>query len=84
MSTTVRVNDTVQFTFFLVMRLNITTATSCDSFIVILVCLSKTSLELKYGFVELVVILFTFNTRCDYVILSDFAYTIWCDVIILE
>ena len=24
--------------------------------------------RIKYGFVELVVILFTFNTRCDYVI----------------
>ena len=30
MSTTVRVNGTVQFTFFLVMRLNITVVTSCD------------------------------------------------------
>ena len=33
MSTTVNVNDTVQFTFFLVMRLNITIVTSCDSLI---------------------------------------------------
>ena len=31
MSTTDRVNGTVQFTFFLVMKLNITIATSCDS-----------------------------------------------------
>ena len=31
MSTTVRVNGTVQFTFFLVMTLNITIVTSCDS-----------------------------------------------------
>ena len=30
MSTTVRVNGTVQFTFFLVMRLNITVVTNCD------------------------------------------------------
>ena len=30
---------------------------------------------MKYGFVELVVILFTLNTRFDYVIASDFAYT---------
>ena len=30
---------------------------------------------IKHGFVELVVILFTFNTRCDYEIPSDFAYT---------
>ena len=29
---------------------------------------------IKYGFVELVVILFTLNTRCDYVIPSDFNY----------
>ena len=31
--------------------------------------------RIKYGFVELVVILFTLNTRCDYVIRSDFTYT---------
>ena len=37
MSTTVRVNGTVQFTFFLVMKLNIAIVTSCDSLIVILV-----------------------------------------------
>ena len=30
MSTKVHVNDTVQFTFFFVMRLNITIITSCD------------------------------------------------------
>ena len=28
--------------------------------------------RIKHGFVELVVILFTFNTRCDYMILPDF------------
>ena len=37
MSTTARVNGTVQFTFLLIMRLNITIITSCDSHIVILV-----------------------------------------------
>ena len=36
MNTTVRVNRTVQFTFFLVMRLNIMIVTSCESFIAIL------------------------------------------------
>ena len=35
LSTTVYINGTVQFTFFLVMRLNITTATSCDSLIIL-------------------------------------------------
>ena len=37
MSTTDHVNGTVQFTFFEVMRLNITTITSYDRLIVILV-----------------------------------------------
>ena len=36
-STTVRLNGTVQFTFFLVMRLNSTIDTGCDSLIVITV-----------------------------------------------
>ena len=36
MSSTVRVNGTVQVTFFLTMRLNITIVTSCDSLILIL------------------------------------------------
>ena len=36
MNTTVRGNGTVQFTFFFIMRLNVTIITSCDSFIVIL------------------------------------------------
>ena len=39
MSTTVRVNDTVLFTFFLDMILNITNFTSCKSLMVILVSL---------------------------------------------
>ena len=87
MSTTVRVNGTVQFTFFLVMRLNITIVTSCDSLIVILVTLIFSSLKLenelkkdvrnvariKYGFVEIVVILFLLIQ--DVIIPSDFAYT---------
>ena len=37
MNPTVRVNSTVQFTFFLIMRLNITIVTRSDSLIVILV-----------------------------------------------
>ena len=37
MNKTVRDNDTVQFTFFLVMRWNIITAKSCGLLIVILV-----------------------------------------------
>ena len=36
MSTTVRVNGTVQFTLFFVMRLKITIVTSFDSLIIIL------------------------------------------------
>ena len=73
MSTTVCVNGTVQFTSFLVMRLNITIVMSCDSLIVIInLIFSSLKLEnglkkyvwnvtrTKYEFVELVVILFTF------------------------
>ena len=45
MSTTVRVNGTVQFTFFLIMRLNITIVASCDLLIVILVNLIFSSLK---------------------------------------
>ena len=37
MSTTVCVNSTVQFIFFLIMRLNISIVTSCDALIAILV-----------------------------------------------
>ena len=36
-STTARLNGTVQLTFFLVMRLNISIAATCDSLIVILI-----------------------------------------------
>ena len=70
MSTTVRGNGTIQFTFFFIMRLNITIITSCDSLIVILVTyflmmklekgLKKhvqNVARIKNGFVELVVIL---------------------------
>ena len=32
MNTTVPVNGTVQFTFFFIMKLNITIVTSCDSY----------------------------------------------------
>ena len=45
MSTTVSVNGTVQFTFFLIMRLNITIVASCDLLIVILVNLIFSSLK---------------------------------------
>ena len=82
MSTTVRVNGTVQFTFSFVTRPNITIVTSCDSLIVILVPYflslklengSKKQVqnvtEIKHRFVKLVVI-FAFFTRCHYVIPS--------------
>ena len=49
MSTTICVNGTVQFTFFLVMRLNITIVTSCDSLILIPVTLIISSLKLENG-----------------------------------
>ena len=72
MSTTVRVNGTVQFTFFLVMRLKITIVKSYDSLITILVtffsllklgnglkkCVRNVA-KIKHGSVESVVILFT-------------------------
>ena len=91
LSTTIRVYGTVQFTFFLVMKLNITIVTSCDLLIVTLVTSFFSSLKLEnglkkhvrnvaiitYGFAELVGILFTFNTRCDYVIQSFLFMTIW-------
>ena len=71
MSTTVRGNGTVQFTFFFIMRLNIAIITSCDSLIVILVTLFffiiklenglkkhvRNVARIKHGFVELVMIL---------------------------
>ena len=44
---TVRVNGTVQFTFFLVVRLNITISTSCDSLIVIIFSSLKLANGLK-------------------------------------
>ena len=49
MSTTARVNGTVRFTFFLVMRLNITIVISCDSFIVIIELQFFSSLKLENG-----------------------------------
>ena len=70
MSTTVRGNGTVQFTFFFIMRLSITIITSCDSLIVILetyflIIKLENGLKkhvqnvarIKNGFVKLVVIL---------------------------
>ena len=65
-----RVNGTIQFTFFLVMRLNITIVTSCDSCNLFLSSLKfenglkkhvRNVARVKYEFVELVVIRFTFN-----------------------
>ena len=69
MSTTVRVNGTVKFTFFLVIRLNITIATSCDSLIVIFVKLENgpkkhvwnaLKIQIQYGFVKIALIFFLF------------------------
>ena len=81
MTTTVCVNSTVQFTFFLVMRLNI--VTSCDSLVANTRNLIISSLKLenklkkhvrnvaetKYGFAKLFAI-FSLRKRCDYVITS--------------
>ena len=47
MKTTVCYNNTVQFTFFLVMRLNITTVKRCDTLIVI-TCTFFSSIKLEY------------------------------------
>ena len=77
MSTTVRVNGTVQFTFYLIVRMNITIITSCDSLIAILVTYFffiiklenglkkhvRNIARIKQGFVELVVILFALDAR---------------------
>lgn len=69
MSTTVRVNGTVKFTFFLVIRLNITIAISCDSLIVIFVKLENGpkkhvwnvfKIQIQYEFVKLALIFFLF------------------------
>ena len=76
MSTTVRGNGTVHFTFSFIMKLNIIIITSCDSLFTIFIIKLENGLKkhfrnvarIKHGFVELVVILFTLNTRCDYVI----------------
>ena len=69
------------------MRLNSSIVTSCDSLIVILVTYFFLSLKLenqlkkyariKYVFVELIVIPFTFNTRCDYVSPFELAMSIY-------
>ena len=76
MSATARDNGTVNFTFSFIMKLNIIIITSCDSLFTIFVIKLENGLKkrvqnvarIKRGFVELVVILFTLNTRCDYVI----------------
>ena len=79
MSTTDCVNSTIQYTFFLVMRLTIAIVTSCDSHFVILFFSSlmlenelkkhaQNVAEINYRFVKLIVIFFNFNTKCDYVI----------------
>ena len=69
MSTTVRGDGTVQFTFFFIMRLNITIITSCDSLVILVTNFFIINLEnelkkhvcniagIKHEFVELVVIL---------------------------
>ena len=49
MSTTVRVNGNAQFNFFLVIRLNISVVTSCDSLTVTNVNLIFSSLKLENG-----------------------------------
>ena len=58
------------------MKLNIIIITSCDSLFTIFIIKLENGLKkhfrnvdrIKHGFVELVVILFTLNTRCDYMI----------------
>ena len=82
MSTTVCVNGTVQFTFFLVMRFNVTFVTSyffayyntCNLTFSLLKLEHRLKkhirnvTRIKYGFVEQIAILFAFIIRCDYVI----------------
>ena len=89
MSTTVSVKSAVQFTFFLVMRMNITIVTSCDSLIAITFTFSslkpenklkkhvQNAAETKYEFFKLVKIFFKFFTRFDYVILSPMLRYCW-------
>ena len=76
-STTVRVSNTVQITFFLVMRSKITIVTSCDLLIVVILSLIFSSLkleigrqkhfrnvtEIKYGLDKLVVLFITFYQK---------------------
>ena len=79
MSTNVHVNGNVQFTFFLVMKLNTTIVMSCDLLVLIFSSLKLENgmkkqvwnvARIKYQLVKLAVILFTFNIRYDYVIPS--------------
>ena len=98
MTTTVCVNSTVQFTFFLVMRLNI--VTSCDSLVANTRNLIISSLKLenklkkhvrnvaetKYGFAKLVAILFSLSKICDYVITSrieQWSILVFCSLEVL-
>ena len=67
--TTIRVNGTFQFTFCLVMRLNSTIITCCDSLIVILVHWTDETrqnvAEIIYGFVKLVMSFLLFTRKAD-------------------
>ena len=82
MNITVRYNSTVQFTFFLVMRLNINIMSKCPSFFVILVCFLSLKLEngirntfeasLKNKIFDLYCELSTFFTPCSPVSILNF------------
>ena len=80
MSTTVRVNAAVQFTFFVIMGLNITIITSCDSLIVILVTyifIIKTELWTEKPVRNVARI--KSGLRCVYVICSVYYYNVTPD-----
>ena len=51
MSTTVRLNGTVQFTSFLVMRMNINIVTNCDSLIVIFALNKLRICQINFDFI---------------------------------
>ena len=74
MNITVRYNSTVQFTFFLVMRLNINIISKCPSFFVILVCFLSLKFEngIRNTFeaslknkISLVILVVIFNLYCE-------------------
>ena len=76
MNTTICFNGTVQFTFFLVIRLNITIVSSYDSFIVVFVTsfFEETRPKRRWNKICICQIIwdfFTLNTKCCYVIFSD-------------